>query len=378
MLAVVVVLSVAFLTFAPFRNAVRIAVLLPELMELPIRPLTSVTGSPRRATMHYGEPRPDPMVVYFPADATPDHRHGAVVLSLGIHSEPLDHPDIVRIASAICRLGLVVALPDSAALRASRVSEEEPHRLARAVRQVAALPEVDSSRVGLAGFSAGASMALMAAADPLIADELAFVHAFGGYADAATLLVDVATRTQLDHGVAQPWPAEPGIRADVLGILLASIEPADDAARLQGVLEPIVAADRPPSGPEDAVAAGLEGDALAAYLLFTATDREAAVAALAGASAPLRTRLAAISPLSVVHRLSAPTFVMHGVGDRAIPVSHAFALEEAIPSNALSRVSIFTSFQHEQPGRQGLGAEDLPDVWELFWHLNGLVERVAG
>jgi hypothetical protein len=69
---------------------------------------------------------------------------------------------------------------------------------------------------------------------------------------------------------------------------------------------------------------------------------------------------------------------MHGFGDRAIPVAHAALLEAALPPGVVRRSTLFGRFVHEQPGRQGLGLDDLPDIRELFVHLAGLAERVAG
>ena len=371
---------VAFATVAPFRAAVRTVAVLPELLELPVRPLSALTPEPQRTATTYGADRPDPLHVYVPADLRPGDRRGAVVLSLGIHPQPLDHPDVVRIASAISRVGVIVAVPDSSDLRASRITADEPHHLAEAVVAIAGRPDVDPSRIGLAGFSAGASMALIASADPLIAGRLSFVHGFGAYASAEVLLIDVATRTMADGAGVSPWSAEPGIRGDILDLLLAAIEEADqsaDTGRLRTLLAPVVAAEAPPDGPDPAVAATLEDDSSAAYRLFTARSRADARAALRAASASLREHLAAISPLTVAGRLRSEVHLMHGLGDRAIPVTHAGMLQDAIPPAVLRRVTLFGRFVHEQPGRQGLGLEDVPDIWELFLHLEGLAERVA-
>ena len=57
-------------------------------------------------------------------------------------------------------------------------------RRRRAFGLLASRPEVDPQRVGIAGFSVGGSLAVLAAADPRIAERVRFVNAFGAFGDA--------------------------------------------------------------------------------------------------------------------------------------------------------------------------------------------------
>lgn len=375
LLAILAILAVvAFATVPGVRTAVRTAGLLPELLELPIRPLSALTPAPRRITTSYGTPAPDRLDVYLPADARADRSRAAAVLSLGIHPLPLDHPDVVRVAGAIARLGVVVGVPESTALRETRVTAEEPGRLADAFLVVSALPEVDATRVGLAGFSAGASVALVAAADARIADRVAYVSAFGAYADAEKLLVDVATRTSELHGDVAPWGPEVGIRRDVAALMMGAIEPSPERERLAAVLAPVVDSETAPQGPDPAVLDTFtDPDARAAYLLFTSPTRPRARAAIAGATDAVRGPLDAISPLAVAPFIRGRVFLLHGEADTSIAVSHARLIAEALPEGALARLTIFRLFQHVQPGKDGLDLDDLPDIWELYLYLHDIV-----
>jgi dienelactone hydrolase len=369
-LVLAVVMAVTFVP--PVRTAATTLLLVPELLDLPVRPLSALSARPTRETTTYADP-PDRLDIYLPAGARRDGSRPAVVLQLGIHPQPLDHPDVVAVADAFARIGLVVGVPDSTALRDTRVEPEEPDRLARAVEVVAARPEVDPARVGLAGFSAGASLSLVAAAEPSIADRLRFVSAFGAYADARLLLVDVATRTAVRDGATIAWPVEPRIRGDILTLLLAALGDDAAAADLRVALEPAVLAETPPTGPDPAVEARFTGDALAAYRLFTAADRTAAERALVDASPTLLERLEAISPVAVADAIRAPVYLLHGEPDRSIPVTHAWVLRDVLPAGTVRKMTTFGRFEHIQPGEGGLGLEDLPDVWALTLHLHDLV-----
>ncbi len=374
MLALVVVAGVAFVVVPPFATAVRTAGLLAELLEFGVRPLSASTSAPRRITTTYGSAPADRLDIYLPADAREDGSRAAVVLSLGIHPLSLDDPDVSRIAGGIARLGLVVGVPESSALRESRVTPDEPGRLAEAALVVTSRPEVDPRRVGMAGFSAGASVALVAAADPRIAHRLAFVSAFGGYGDAETLLVDVTTRTQESAGEVIPWAAEPYVRRDVAALLIGAIPPSAERDRLAALVDPVVESELAPSGPDAAVLSTLgEPDVRAAYRLLAASSRGDAEAALASFSAEVRRTLAAISPVSAAPGIRARVFLMHGESDRSIPVSHVHHIAEALPAGSLARLTVFDLFQHVQPGKDGLTLEQVPDLWQLYLYLHDLV-----
>ena len=368
----VALLAAGLLFVPPLQTAARTLVLLPSLIEVPIRPLDTLTAEPRRVVTTYGLPA-DRLDIYLPADARPDGTRPAVVLALGVHPPPLDDPDVVRIASSISRLGVVVGVPDSSALRGTRLTPAEPRRLADAVIVVADRPEVDSARVGIAGFSAGASVALIAAADARLSGGLRFVSAFGGYADADTLIVDVATRSARFDGLERPWPADAGVRRDVLELFLSALEPRTDVQQLRALLQPVTDAEAPPSGPDADIASRLRGDARTAYLVFTAPHRAEARAALTSASPALRRQLAEISPLAFADRILAPVYLLHGENDRAIPVSHAEALNAELGLDVVVRFTRFGRFEHGQPGADGLTVDDAPDVWALTIHLHDIV-----
>lgn len=363
-------LVVGIVFVPPVRTVALTASLVPELVSLPVRPLSALAPAPNRITTTYGEPA-DRLDVYIPRDAARDRTTPAVVLALGVHPEAIDDPNIAGIAAAMARCGVVVGLPDSTALRELRVTPAEPAHLVDAALAVAALPEVDGNRVGLAGFSAGASMALIAAADPRLAGRVSFVSDFGGYSDAETLVVDVATRTMSLDGATREWSPDPGIRHDVAVLLARAIEPVDPA--LEALLASIAALDSRPTVPDPIGESTLTGDARAAYLLFSAPDRPAAEAIVESFSPTLRADLRGISPDAFAQRIDGPVFILHGAGDSAIPVSHAYSLRAVLASELVAKVTIFGRFEHGQPGREGLTLDDAADIWELTLYLHDVV-----
>lgn len=369
---VVLVYAVSLLLLPPALTATRAVLLLPELIQLPVAPLQHVTPRPQSLTTSYGSP-PDRLDVYIPAGAQPDRRLPAVVLVLGFHPVPVDDPAIVRIAEGISRLGVVVGVQESTSLMESRIDPQEPAHIADALLVLADRPEVDRERLGLIGFSAGGSLAMMAAADPRIADDLRFVSNFGGYADAETFLVDIATRTMELEGETLPWQPGLSIRLEILELMLQAVEPADQRDELRAAVDPIIRADEAPSGADPSLQTNFSGDALVAYRLLTAPDRAAARQALEGASADLRSDLAAISPLEVISQIEAQVFTLHGDTDNAIPISHAVMLHSAFEPEQVGHFTRFGQVGHEPPFQDGLELGDLPDLWQLTLYVHHIV-----
>ena len=77
---------------------------------------------------------------------------------------------------------------------ADRITPDEPETLVAAFERLAADRAVSPRHVGLFGFSAGASLAFLAATDERIADRVRLVGWLGGYADALELTEQVVAR----------------------------------------------------------------------------------------------------------------------------------------------------------------------------------------
>ena len=375
LIALAIVALVAFATLRPFRIGALTLALVPELLGAGPQALSALTPTPTRISLSYGVARSDRLDLYLPEPpGSAAEPRPAVILVLGVNQVALDHPAVVRTAMALARIGLIVAVPADTELAAGRIGPGAPAHLVEAFQAVAARPEIDPEKVGLAGFSAGGSLALIAAADPAIAERVAYVNAFGAYADAATLLAEIGSRSVVIDGAARAWqPGELSRRAS-LELILGAISDETMRSLLRDKLAPVVTEGGPPPTFDPAFAARLDGDALVAYRLLTATSRSDADAALADLSAPAQAVLAALSPVTVAADIRAPVFLMHDVGDDAIPFADFEPLAAVIPAASLRRATAFEIFDHVQPDAGGIGLEQVPDLWNLFVHLRDVLD----
>ena len=351
--------------------------LLPDLVQAGPRPLTWVARAPARTTVElpYADgQRVATADLYVPQGGPLDWRaltrspRPAVVLFVGIDT-PRDYGPLVRLADGLARGGAVVLVPETPRLLAWRFDALEADSLVVAFEYLAQLPAVDDERIGFAGFSVGGSLALLAAADPRIQKRLAYVHAFGAYADAAALLA--AASTQRLPATGEAWVPD-GVTRAVLQLMLLDwvTNPADRAV--------LTAAFPPPGEPWQVAACPPLATAEAAFFCRLGMGPAEAEQVIGRLPEEVERRLRAISPLTVLDAVQAPVLLMHDRSDSFIPYteSRSIAATLAQAGQPPVRYSEFRLFAHVLPGRSLPLHELIPEVWRLVRHTHHLVTYV--
>ena len=198
-------LAVLFIVATPQgRTGFHTAMFVSQVLDLPVRPQSWFTNEPMRQEVRYSV-SDDALVadVYRPPGDGP---RAAVLLSVGASPHGLDDPAIVMLGDALARAGYVAMLHWSPEMGLrSNLDPSEPDKLVEAFLYMEGLDYVDSERVGIGGFCVGASLALVAAADPAIREHVGFVNAFGPFYDAETLMLQAVPRTVEYNGERAPW-----------------------------------------------------------------------------------------------------------------------------------------------------------------------------
>jgi pimeloyl-ACP methyl ester carboxylesterase len=256
----------------------------------------------------------------------------AVVLLNGVTARGRAHPRIRRLALALARAGLVVCVPDPPGLARGPVSLRTRDATVAVVQAATELPDV--ARVGLLGVSIGATLALLAAEDETLAEELSVVAGIAPHVDfvgALRLAVDPA--------------ASAFARLVFARSLLAALPPGAERDELLARLDAVADDDLDPLAP--LLQPGAEGGvrAVAELLLDGAASFDERYAALPDS---VRSELVALSPLAGAGRLRAPVELAAPRTDKYVPREELAALKRAAAHTTV-RVSVTSALDHADP-----------------------------
>lgn len=327
-------------------TAIHTAAFVAQMLPVPLKVQSWMTREPQRFTSPFlrHDGTPDVAEVYV---IPRDKPRAAVLLFLGATRGGYDDPEVVKLGYALARAGFAVMYYWSETMGLeSRLDPADVPRIVAAFQHLSRQDYVDADRLGLAGFSVGASYAMVAAADPRIAADIAFVNSFGGYHDLADLIVQIASKRAVNSATEVPW--EP----DELTTTVFN----------NTVLE------GPPTAHRDALLAGAEG----------VDDARRHFDAM---PADFHSGVAGISPSSHIDAWNSGTVVrvMHDRGDNFIPVGESRRLVEAFVRRRPDVRVYYTEtdiFRHVSPDADAAPWPLLKGAWQTYRHMHRII-RVA-
>ncbi len=373
LLVLLVVAVAVVVAVKPARVAAQTVMLVPSLMDAPVRPLDWISAAPTRTSLPYrGSGSSDLSDLWLPAGAGRERRVGAALLVFGVNNVGRDHPAIRRVAEALARTGVAVLVPDSSVLLAGRLDTGEVDGVVRAFQTLAARPEVDPGRVGIIRFSAGGSLALVAAADERIRGRIRYVNAFGAFADARSYVASLAAHAYRLDGRTVEWTPTRLALEGYPRLVLAQVGDSEERQLLVGAVAQVLSAGGRPR-PDAEFAGRLSGDARAIYRVLVAQDLPDAERAIAQLPPQVRRLLDGLSPVRHLDGLRTKIYLMHELDDHHVPwVESRRLADELAKRGLLARHTEFRLFTHVQPDDvDALAAA--PELWKLLWHVDALM-----
>ncbi len=360
-----VAIAAGLALFPPVATAVHTAGFVVQVLPTPVPVQRTLAPQPKHfiTTYQTADGRTNDADVYVIADGK---RRAGVLVFLGANAAGATDPDVVNLGEALARAGFAVMYHWSSTLgEDADIAASEIDTLIAAFQHLGRQDFVDPDRIGLAGFSVGASLALVAAADPRIAHQVAFVNAFGGYYDAGDLLVQIGARRTLYAADVEEWEVDPLTRRVFINEITENVP---DPARREMLRSAAMAGEPlavPAASPQEDVVLALLGDDL------TLVDARNLYAQLPDA---YHQQAKAVSPSAHIPGLHPDTAirVMHDRGDMLIPVGESRRLTNALQQRPIAAPVRYTEtdiFRHVRPDSE----TDLPALIkgaaQLFRHM---------
>lgn len=288
----------------------------------------------------------------------------AVVLVHGVQYLGIEEPRLQRFARSVVSAGLVVMTPQIDELADYAVSPKSIETVGASIEALRA--RAGSQKVGLMGVSFGGGIALLTAADPRFANEVAFVVAIGAHDDLARVSgfftndeierVDGSIEHLHAHGYgatiliythAEDFFAPEDVAAARDSLRLFIHEKRDDAREAAKKLSPAGQAKLE-------VVFGPELKSLRPELLAM-IDKH-------------REDMKPVSPHEHLAGLEANVYLLHGAGDTVIPATEALWLAHDVPADRLRMVLVSPAIEHVE-----LKEPSVKDQWSLVHFMSDVI-----
>jgi dienelactone hydrolase len=323
-----------------------------ELLTVDVTPDAAAHGAPRSVRARLYAPR---------GQAAPSAP--AVVMVHGVHRLGIEEPRLQRFARAVAGAGVVVLTPEIEELSDYHVAARSIDTVGAAAR--ALRRRVGSERVGLMGMSFGGGVALLTAAEPRFADEIAFVVAIGAHDDLARVSRFFATGETVDVG-----GTVRALRAHEYGatvLVYTHIEdffPAEDVPAAREALRLWLWEQR---GEARKAAAPLSPASKERIERLFAADVAAVRPELLAEIERREIEMKLVSPHARLGTMKAHAYLLHGEGDNVIPATETSWLAREVPEASLRAVLVSPAIAHVE-----LKEPTVMDKWALV-HFMGLI-----
>ena len=355
-----------FLAFAPQgRTIVRSALFVTQVLPIPIKPQEWVTADSTRESISFALPNGEGSA---DIHRIPDgKKHAGILMFLGVNPAPRDDKRVVNLGTGLARAGFVVMIPWSPVMMDKRLSPDEPDNLVAAFQYLRGLEYVDPDRVGMGGLCVGASVALVAASDPRISDQVDFVSSFGAYYDLRDLLKQIAAKKSFYGDIVEPWDPRRLTEEVFINTLIDSLSDEQERALLSGVFRARTA--------EPDTLDGLSSEARATSQLLSSMAAQAENERLTLDEAeqlidllPDRflENLDRISPSTNIADLKARLLIAHDREDDAVPSEESRRLEDSLSARGDVHYTEFSFFSHVTPDKPVGPFTFVKEAFKLF------------
>lgn len=310
----------------------------------------------------------------------------------GVSRKGRFHPQLNRFAEALASTGAAVIVPEIPEWRRLSVCPSVTEPTVRAcVEYLNGSPLVVPGRYGAIGFSFGAPSLAVAASQDDLAPHIGGVVLFGGYCSLDRTLRSMIAGQHDWEGARYSLDPDPYGRWVVAANHLTSVPGHEDAADVATALRTLAEAA---SGQRisawephhDPMIRQLRAtipecrqplfDQLARSTDSPVPDRDAGLELADKLGKACRRTEPLLDPADALSRVTVPTQVIHGHGDRLVPFTEGLRLMDALPESARRGTTVTRMFNHSKDHAPADPVERVRETAKLFGALRRLINTV--
>jgi dienelactone hydrolase len=332
-LIVIVVLAVILLT-KPVKVGLRVAA---TMLDLGASYKRNVKAIPKNIlTSEAAYPCGDRDIVanlYRPND---QRRHSGLILAHGAIKGGKDDRALGFAGRSLARAGYVVLVPQLDNLSKFRLHQDDIEVLVDSF-QYLARQEFSNGKIGMFGVCLSAPLALLAATEPSISQDVAVASSWGGFYNINDWLQAVISERYIDEGTAKPWQPRKVLIEETPKWLIELLPDPSDRACIEKMLR---------GNSRDSAKSNLSPSGQALYELLTNHDPERVKDLWARLDSRIRQTLDSLSPHTKVAQLKTKIAIIHTFTDDVIPWVESCKLADAIDDAHKIYFRVFGQFYH--------------------------------
>ena len=313
-----------------------------------------------------------PTTVYRPGGG---HRWPALVFLNGITARGRHHPEVERLAGALARVGFLVVVPDPPGLTHGEITERTLSGTIAVVHATADRPDAAGGRVGLVGVSIGASLGLLAAEQPSLANRITLVAGIAPFTDLENVARLATTGHTLEGGHLVPYATTSFLALVIARSLVAALPASGDRSRLLAELLRLHEGSPDPLALFRKLEPGQVAPSARAMVALLANRDPARFDRLyAALPQAFRASIVHLSPLAGAARLRAPVEIASAPHDKYFPLGETRALIHAAQHSPV-HLTVTATLHHAVPS---FALSDLADLFRFDgWAVRSL-RRLRG
>jgi len=271
--------------------------------------------------------------LYRPDD---QRRHSGLILAHGAVKDGKGDRALRFAGQSLARSGYMALVPQLDNLRNFRLHQDDIDALVASF-QYLARQEFSNGKVGMLGICLSAPLALLAATEPSINQDVAVISSWGGFYNINDWLQAVISERYIDEGTAKLWRPRTALTEETPKWLIELLPDPSDRVCIEEMLR---------GNSTDSVKSNLSPSGRAMYELLTNRDPERVGDLWARLDPEVQQTLNNLSPHLKIAQLQTKIAIIHTFADDVIPWVESCKFADAIKDENKIYFRVFRQFYH--------------------------------